>query len=271
MASNKQNLDKDALVYLIEQIINGDEAVEAQIETVAGEVSSIVGRTNITDTAFEILDKMGNVIATYGAETQIRSGESTIRISADGIEIGNEHPLVIKQDGLYLPNASNIKIADGKGVDRDIGNIAIYTMSSITTDANNNVIGKETASILADGTLEIYGTHKDDWSEATNTAFGTNTGLYYFDVTTLLSAIGSMKRKGFDDYDEIASSGDIFIEVSTNGNSGSGYITPWRTIFTHGGTGNTPRLSTRMVSTSRNSAGILSYSYHVRIGYNRNR
>lgn len=197
----------------------------------------------------------------------IMNGEDVVARYGEEIEIGHEYPLIIKHDGVYLPQTAGLKIADGSGTYRDIGNMAIFSKTFITRDGNNNVIEKDVCSVMSDGTLEIYGTRKETDVSTSHSTFG---GFYSFDCNIAIwNIFNYLNNHGLGDYNEISKTGNVFVEAHTNGNTGSGYVTAWRSYIsrTVSSTGNA-YLSTRLVSTSASNAGTVTLSYHVRIGDN---
>ena len=246
MASNKQNLDKDALVYLIEQIINGDEAVEEQLDGIAGEISPIIGRTNITDEAFEIVDAEGNVMASYGGR----------------IVIGRSNPIII-EDGaiymgeggeLYIPNPENLLIRY-PGEDYRPARMArrsgltsngwAWEISTITKRHN---IGRGDDSMLTAYAVDTY------TPTSGNTQF--INGLYYKDTTKSIASLIA-DTEGDWQYWE----GQPHIIAQANGNTGSGYVSVWRSYL------DIPNkvIRTRLVSNSANAMGTVTIAYELRM------
>lgn len=297
MASNKQNLDKDALVYLIEQIINGDEAVEEQLDGIAGEISPIIGRTHITDSAFEIIDKNGRVIATYGATTKIKSGNNLISINANGITLEKGvNVLNIGENieiGMRNPSHTSLDVDKGIVVSRDCitvlnGSLRLPSIGAFEVEVFGTERDEQSEATwyrLVQG-LDIfrsmtsngweYTVHDDGTIDATAidtytpTSGNTNfvTGLYYKDTTKsfaeLISDVKELCEKYYDrfledfDYDNLESA---HVLADANGNTGSGYITVWRAS-----PNKTQKvINTRLVSTSASNMGTVNIAYTLHI------
>lgn len=192
----------------------------------------------------------------------IRKGETVIASYGDHITLGEEDSLEIYRDGislgntgmLTLPNPSAIRMANSEGDLMPIGNFAIE--SGVTSN------GWVWSVLASQNGVELEAHCVDTTNSTTaNTAFG-STGLYYKDSTkSIVGLLNELKAKGYYFRDWAAGRG-VIIQATTNGNTGSGYVSVWRVSYDP----DNERLNVRYVSNVSNAMGTITTTYSLRIG-----
>lgn len=99
-------------------------------------------------------------------------------------------------------------------------------------------------------------TEYEAWAvDTTNFTSGNSsftTGLYYKDNTK--SLLGLFTDLG------VSAPNSMMVQVTTNGNSGSGYVIPWRSAYSKANN----NIAVRLVSSSSSAMGTLTTSYFIK-------
>lgn len=205
----------------------------------------------ITDNSVNIIEN-GNTLASFG-ETTVLGRHNEIKLDSGIVELNSTSAQ------LYLPNYHTIRVKTD-GVYRALHGLVMC--EGVTSNGWHWQI--KTSNWVP--TLEAWAI--DSYTPTgTNTAFG-STGLYYRDTTKSLATVfeaaeATRSIHGFD-FENCARNDGLELQATTNGNTGSGYITVWKASYD----GQAQTINTRFVSNVSTNMGTVKTSYRITINGN---